>query len=80
MRPRGRKCGAFSVCQSGAAAPDLAFFFFLRKKKKKQKEERQRLLKNKKLYSQPGDAGWSRDFFVLQGKKPQEYCMYFKVF
>jgi len=33
-----------------------------------------------KLYSQPGDAGWPRDFFVLQGKKPQEYLVYFKVF
>ena len=27
-----------------------------------------------------GVAGWARDFVVLQGKKSQEYFVYFKIF
>ena len=35
---------------------------------------------NENLYSKPGNAEWARDFAGLQGKKSQEYFLYFKIF
>ncbi len=37
-------------------------------------------INSENLYSSPGNAEWARDFAVLQGRKPQEYRVYFKMF
>ena len=34
----------------------------------------------KNLYSEPGNAGLPGDFAAPQGKKSQEYFVYFKIF